>query len=311
MSETKPSRFQRLWQWRPLLAYAVILLIAVGLVYSAVANYYVQRYVERKERDPETGIMLGYETIEHNREVTARAALLVHGFIGAPDNYGRLTEVIAEAGWRVEAMLLPGHGRTPYRHERTTYEEYRDGVLARLDALRDECETVVLFGHSMGGALAALVAADAQPEGLVLIAPFLGMTASRTGDAIVRGLTAAATPVIRWLPAPTPPINDPAGIGKTSRYDWVSTAAALEAMHVARRVWETEAWKEFTMPTLVIHSRRDEVTHPQPTEEFFPRIASDTKELLWLDRSNHVYMWDYDAEEVEQAVLAFLERWPA
>jgi len=299
----------KFWRLRPLLAYGVMFLIMAGLLYSLVADARVSAYEASAERDPATGVIRGFEPIALNTDNTDRAVLLIHGFIGAPSNYGALPQRIADAGWRVEGMLLPGYGTTPREMERTTYDDYRNAIDARYAALRKECGTVVIMGHSLGGALATLAAADLKPDGLVLIAPFFGLTPYPAADRAMLWAARAAAPVLRWLPSTgNPPINQLENADHVDRYRWVPSAAGVTAMQVCRKVHETEAWKSINCPLLVVHSHGDKVTNPEIAETVFPGFASAEKDFFWIEKSNHVYFWDYDADAVNARVLEFLGR---
>ncbi|HDP34785.1 MAG TPA: alpha/beta fold hydrolase [Candidatus Hydrogenedentes bacterium] len=120
----------------------------------------VTRYDDKTPRDPETGIMEGAAPRTLGPENTDKAILFVHGFSGTPNNFHDLPDQVAEAGWRVRVMLLPGHGTSPREFEKTSAEQLRQGVADELAPLRERYKTVVLVGHSMGGALATLTTAE-------------------------------------------------------------------------------------------------------------------------------------------------------
>ena len=100
--------------------------------------------------------------------------LLLHGWMFASDlNWGRHYAPLADAGYRVLALDLRGHGHglrssAPFRL--TDCADDAAGLLAEL-GLRD----VVAVGYSMGGAVAALLAQRAPDRvaGLVLCATAL------------------------------------------------------------------------------------------------------------------------------------------
>jgi carboxylesterase len=302
--ESKPGRGCLRWAGGLLVLLAFVLATYRVAVESGVAGY-----EKRAKRDPETKVMLGYEPIIFHPERRDRAVLLVHGFIGSPQNYNTLPQAIADAGWRVEAMLLPGCGTTPHDHEAAKFPAIIAGVEDRLKALQAECETVVIVGHSQGGALATLAAASCQPQALIAVAPFYGLGSSRAVDGMIETVARATSPVLRWLPGTRkPPINLAANYDKILDYGWVSTKAAISAMETCNAVYDREVWKQITMPTMVIHSRNDKVTNSAATEALFPRFASTEKEIHWLEKSNHVYFWDYDEDEVNRLVLEFLKK---
>lgn len=73
-------------------------------------------------------------------------------------------EAIAEAGYRVVTLDLPGHGQSPAHREEWTLQGLAadvDEVITALGLAR-----VVLIGHGMGGRLALLAASD-SPERVI------------------------------------------------------------------------------------------------------------------------------------------------
>jgi pyruvate dehydrogenase E2 component (dihydrolipoamide acetyltransferase) len=81
--------------------------------------------------------------------------LLVHGF-GADLNTWMFTQPALAAGRRVVALDLPGHGGSAKDVGTGEPESLTDAVEGALDGLR--IEQVHLVGHSMGGAVAKLLA---------------------------------------------------------------------------------------------------------------------------------------------------------
>ncbi|NJL71813.1 MAG: hypothetical protein HC888_09425, partial [Candidatus Competibacteraceae bacterium] len=67
----------------------------------------VTRSDKATPRDATTGIITGAEPRWLGPEDSMRAVLLVHGFIGTPQNYNTLPRCHRGPGWRVHAMLLP------------------------------------------------------------------------------------------------------------------------------------------------------------------------------------------------------------
>jgi pimeloyl-ACP methyl ester carboxylesterase len=90
-------------------------------------------------------------------------AVNVHGYFAGGTMYWRESASIAEKlGWRVVNPTLPGFaGSDPLPWQRVTIGEIADQVLLLLDHL--EIERAVIFGHSMGGAVAVRIAAS-QPN---------------------------------------------------------------------------------------------------------------------------------------------------
>lgn len=78
--------------------------------------------------------------------------VLCHGLFGQARNWNKVAKALSD-GYRVMAVDLPNHGRSPWT-DRVDYAEMADQV-ADLVAAQDP---VALVGHSMGGKVAMAVA---------------------------------------------------------------------------------------------------------------------------------------------------------
>ena len=86
--------------------------------------------------------------------------LLVHGFTGLPAELSMMGEYLQQRGCTVLGVRLAGHGTTVEDMSRMTAEDWLDSVRDGYALLRGSCERVVVAGHSMGGLLALLLAAE-------------------------------------------------------------------------------------------------------------------------------------------------------
>jgi len=121
-----------------------------------------------------------------------RPVLLVHGFTAERGEVAGVMEPLAERGWHAVAPDLRGHGASDAPTEAGAYsfELLAGDVVALADHLG--WDRFALVGHSMGGAVAQLVALD-HPErlsGLVLASTFHGP---------VPGITMELVELGRWV----------------------------------------------------------------------------------------------------------------
>jgi 3-oxoadipate enol-lactonase len=103
--------------------------------------------------------------------VGGRGLLLVHGFTGGRVDFADHMEALADAGWWVVAPDLRGHGDSWHPEDESEYSfhHFAGDMLSLVDALG--WERFVLLGHSMGGMIAQVAAAQrpAALDGLVLM----------------------------------------------------------------------------------------------------------------------------------------------
>ena len=91
-----------------------------------------------------------------------RVALLLHGMTGSAESWWRVAPVLADHGYRVLALDLPGHGLSP-RDPGCTVERAAASVIETVHALAPGLP-VHAIGHSYGGMVLAAAAGQLRPE---------------------------------------------------------------------------------------------------------------------------------------------------
>lgn len=116
-----------------------------------------------------------YQDPEHEPflwEGSRVAAVLVHGFPGTPAEMRPVADVMHNAGWTVEGLLLPGFGRDFAKIGQYSAQEWQNAIERAVQAQQASHEKVVLVGNSMGAALTMAAASNGYGDGLLLFAPF-------------------------------------------------------------------------------------------------------------------------------------------
>ena len=121
-----------------------------------------------------------------------RPVLLVHGFTADAGEVAGVVDPLADRGWHAVAPDLRGHGATdrPTDPEAYSFELMAADVVALADELG--WDRFALVGHSMGGAVAQLIALEHSERltGLVLASTFHGP---------VPGVTMELVELGRWV----------------------------------------------------------------------------------------------------------------
>jgi carboxylesterase len=121
------------------------------------------------------GVVIGGEGFVLDRS-NAPAVLLLHGGGDTPQTLRYLAGALHARGFHVAAPLLPGHGRSVRDFARVTADQLIDATHRSYHDLKTRHEWVAVIGLSMGGALAANLAAGVPDlPALGLVAPYLGM----------------------------------------------------------------------------------------------------------------------------------------
>lgn len=280
--------------------------------YHAISARLVARSDARLPRNPETGILLGAEPRDLGPADAPGVVLFVHGFLGGSNNFADLPDRVAAAGWRARVTLLPGHGTSPLDLEKTTLAELEQAVLDEVRALRQQHQTVVLLGHSMGGALATRAASTERVEGLILCAPYFGVTHRWYYGLRPETWAEIGAPTFRWVYKGNlfRQVNRKDDRKKILSYQWTPVRSITMLMELGCRVNEPVTLDAIACPVLLIHSRDDSAASPEAAEKAVQAMPAQDKTFLWLSRSNHILFWDFERDEVAQAVLEFLEARP-
>ena len=111
-----------------------------------------------------------------------KTAILIHGIMSDSRAWHRVTAELEARGFRVLAVDLAGHGRSP-RAPRYSPAAWADDVVETLEPLLDGPPEVVM-GHSLGGLVASLVADRLAPRAAIYIDPAFSFPSGVRGWAV-------------------------------------------------------------------------------------------------------------------------------
>lgn len=231
--------------------------------------------------------------------------VVVHGFTGNPIATRPLGQRIAREGYAVEVVLLPGHGTDHRDLGRTRYADWFAAVQRTAEHLRRSgCRRIVVVGHSLGGTLAVDLASrrGELADGVVVINPQI-----RDREGILARIGPLVQHLLPYPPRevaglPTDDIARP-GVEEGS-YPKISAKAGQSLIAELPRI--RAQLPDLKQPLLVASSTRDHSVPPEDSLALVELVGSDRVELLRLERSYHVPTLDYDAERLEDAIVAFV-----
>ncbi len=249
------------------------------------------------------GIIRGAEPLELKAPGAAMGVVLLHGFGDTPQTVASLARALRDRGFDVDAPLLPGHGRTLQEFAKSKASGWLVEARRAHASMRARHARVALVGLSLGGALAAIVAAD-DPElaALVLLAPYLDT------PPWLRMLTRAAPAIGVVLPYVggdgSQSIHDPAARAEALAYGATTPQLVRELIRAADDA--RAALPRVTAPTLYVQSREDNRITPEVAARAFASIGASTKHLEMLSGCGHVLTVDYCRERVARLVIEWL-----
>lgn len=285
-----------------------LLVVAAVLSGSCAAQRELRAGGGSAPQDAETGIMRGAEPILLVGEGRRRACLLLHGWLTTPADFGDLPQALDAAGWDVYAPLHRGHGTHPRDLEGITADAIMETARGHCEALRARYDTVALVGFSIGGAVATLLAEEAAPDRLVLVAPYFGLRHHWYYVLPARFWHQVLSPVVPYIKRGRSllRIRRKEGLARLVTYTVFPTRASDAAFELSRRVSEDCDVSRLAMPALLVYAPGDFVCSPQAELDFFARLPGEGNQTLSCDNSDHHILNDYGRQEAIQAITAFL-----
>ncbi len=231
-------------------------------------------------------------------EIRMIGCLLIHGFTGGPYELGPLAEYLKEqTDWHIETPTLTGHGKELHL-ENTTYKDWitdAENTLRKMTAKYDE---IYIVGFSMGGMIAAYLAAKYNVDKLVLLA-----TAGKYLD--FKQIRADIHEVIRdGLKGELE--NNKIYNHYKKKFGQVPIKANIEFMKLIN--FTRPYLKDVDTPVLIAHGQQDSMV-PYKTAYYLDKeIHSEYKEIVLLDRSRHLLCLGDDKDTINVMVHDFLEK---
>jgi acylglycerol lipase len=242
--------------------------------------------------------------------VAQKTVVIVHGLGEHSGRYVHVGKYFSEAGFRVVAFDLRGHGRS----------SGRPVAIKRYEELAKDVECVInrcgsrpnfLFGHSLGGQL-VLWAAQRLPldlAGVISSAPWLDLAFPPPKWRLALALRLNhRLPGLRFRTE----INhkalsrDQAHLDSLEDlnliYNFITVRMFTEASKAAKQAMQT---KEFPMPLLIAHGGRDQVTSMEATKLFFTNLNASAKNLALYPELYH----ELHNEPERETVLADYVAW--
>jgi acylglycerol lipase len=245
------------------------------------------------------------------------AVVIVHGVSEHSGRYERLAADLNRRGYAVYSMDLRGHGRSDGdRILIHRFDEYLDDVEMLLErvAARQPGLPVFLLGHSMGGAIVALLGIERPPKvrGLILSAPAVLIG----GDVfpILRRLASIVSvvwPSLRLVRLGCRFISrDPAVVESFEKDPLVfhgrfPVRTGAEILRIAKYIQNNAG--RLTLPLLTLHGTGDIVTDSQGSRLLVARAGSTDKTLRLYTGLYHELFSEPERDQVVSDLLAWLD----
>ena len=286
----------------------VLLAIAFGC-YNAIAGGLAQKWDAAQPRNQYSGVLDGAEEIDLGPRDAEVAVLLVHGFVGATNNFWELPGRLAKQGFRVRAIRLPGHGAYSHTFADTPPGDLLIEVLDEVRRLKREHERIFIVGHSLGSALGLLASTVEEVDGVVLGATYFEVTQQWYYVLPPQTWTLLTGWAIHWVYKDDTflRVKRKEAKDKIVSYAWIPASGLRMARDYARNASDPDVLEAVSCPVLMLHSRDDFAASPEAAQRAFEGLGTEDKTFVWLKNSDHHIYWDYDREQVSDVIIGFIQ----
>ena len=209
------------------------------------------------------------ETPARSGKPYRRGVLLTHGLSDSPYHMRHLGDFFRRQGFRVMALLLPGHGTQPGDLLHVCWQAWAATVASGVDCLAQEAEEIYLAGFSAGAALSLRQAAqDGRVHGLFLFSPALAI-APRARWAGLHRVYSWALSRAAWLHVL--PDSDP------FKYESFCLNAVAQ-MHALTHALPLDGVR---VPVFIAASADDATVRAEVTWRFMQQLQAAPKRLVW------------------------------
>ena len=243
--------------------------------------------------------------------------VLVHGLKDHSARYAELAGRLASDGVAVYAADLRGHGRSP--GERGFIADF-SGYVADLEIFLARVRTrepglpLILFGHSMGGAIATTyaLAHPTELQGLVLSAAALqlGPEVSPVLVKITRNLGRKHP---RWRVLKLKPRHfsrDPKVVADVRGADLLVDPRKVPASTAAGLIGAIEHiqadMEKLAVPVLILHGEQDRITPPDGSRALYRRAGVVDKQLTIVPGAYHDLLHEPGHDAILTAIQGFV-----
>ena len=226
-----------------------------------------------------------------------RGVLLTHGLTDSPYFMRYLAAFFQDNGFRIMAVLLPGHGTQPGDLLDVRWQEWARAVAYGADKLAAEADEVYLGGFSAGGALSIYQSLrDDRVRGLFLFSPALKIS-SKAAWANLHKFYSWLNPSAKWVNIM--PDRD------IYKYESFPKNAAAQMHALIQQINEQELLHKLNFPVFTAASTDDITADTLATLNFMIHMPHPSSKLVLYttDGGKHIHGFSEDKLELVNSMV--------
>lgn len=225
--------------------------------------------------------------------------LLIHGGGGGTcaDLKPLAEDLHSRGGFTINVPLLPGFGTTPKDLRNIQIEDWKSALYSELSMLNNKCDNVFVGGHSMGGVLTLILAANYNLDGIFTISAPIGI------QRFLFYLVPLFKIFIKYHSV------DSEKFIKETNGKWVgykkiplNIATKLKSLMKEMKL----SLNKIKCPVLIFQGKNDSEIKRQSMEYIFNNIKSSKKKKIWLPNNYHPILDSPDHKQIVSELIKFI-----
>lgn len=255
--------------------------------------------------------------LKHEDGTSKGAIILFHGLTGSPFELKKYGQFLFSKGYDVFAQCLPGHGDNFEEIYTVKYQDWLSFAYKKFEDLKSQYENVFVSGICLGAvlALATAIKYRNQVSGVIALSTTLFLDGWRLPWYKCL-IPVAVSTIMRFYYCY--PECEPHGIknertrnvikkllekGDVGMNDFPMTGI-YELLKLSSYVRKN--LDKISNPIILIHSREDDLTSTKSAYLVYDKISSVDKDLIILNDSYHMVLYDNEKEFVYNKTLDFI-----
>lgn len=214
------------------------------------------------------------------------SCLFIHGFTGGEYEVAPLSQYMEQHNYRSHMFTLKGHGGSRQDLLESDRLAWRQSAENELNKLLEQQSDVHLIGFSMGALIASHLSVQYQAN--------------------IKSLTLLSAPVFPLNPLEIlRTLGSPAMLRNyLNKFGSTPLKATREFQRLVRESFDI--YPQILTPTLIVQGRRDHLVKTKSAGYLQQTIASEHKQVLWIEKSGHMVCHCGESGQVMDEVLRFI-----
>lgn len=225
--------------------------------------------------------------------------LLIHGGGGGTcaDLNPLAEDLHMKGGYTINIPLLPGYGATPKDLKNTRIDYWKSAINRELSILIDKCDKVIVGGHSMGGVLTLILAANYNLDGIFTISAPIGV------QRFLFHLVPLFKIFVKYHTIDSEQFKKDTN-GKWVGYDKIPLNIATKLKKLMREM--KKSLSEIKCPALIFQGKLDSEIKSNSIDYIYDNITSKKKRKIWLENNDHPILDSPDHKQIVLELIKFI-----